>query len=88
MLKRREERDTYLIHICRHHWSGESPVERLNIRSFQPTLWISAAVDVDSSFHCALSATAMSHSYLLFNIFLLLKLNLWLTAPKGATPVN
>ena len=28
MLKRREECDTYLTHVCRHHCSGENPVKR------------------------------------------------------------
>ena len=42
MLKRREECDAYLTHVCRHHWSRKSPVKRLNIRSFQPKLWLSA----------------------------------------------
>ena len=28
MLKRREECDTYLTRVCRHHWSRETPVER------------------------------------------------------------
>ena len=42
MLKRREGCDTYLTHVCRHHWSRGSPVKRLNIRSFQPTLWLSS----------------------------------------------
>ena len=36
MLKRREECETYLKHVCRHRWSKESPVKRWNIRSFQP----------------------------------------------------
>ena len=40
MLKRREECDSYLTHICRRHSSRDSPVKRLNIRSFQPTLWL------------------------------------------------
>ena len=43
MLKRMEECDTYLTHVCRHHWSRESPVKRLNTRNFQPS-----AVDVDT----------------------------------------
>ena len=46
MLKRREEWNTYLSHVCRHHCGGESPVKRLNIRRFQPTHWLSSAVDV------------------------------------------
>ena len=44
MLKRREECDTYLTHVCRHHCSRESPVKRWNIRSLHPTLWFSSAV--------------------------------------------
>ena len=48
MLKRREECDTYLTHICRHRWGRGSPVKRLNIGSFQPKLRLSSAVDVDS----------------------------------------
>ena len=28
MLKRREECDTYLTHVCRQHSSGENPVKR------------------------------------------------------------
>jgi hypothetical protein len=28
VLKRKEECDTYLTHVCRHHWSGKSPVKR------------------------------------------------------------
>ena len=59
--------------ICRHHWSRESPVKRLNISSFQPTQWLSLTVDVDwwksqcwlkapyiSLFHWALCASAIS----------------------------
>ena len=30
------------------HTCGERLVKRLNIRSFQPTLWLSSAVDVES----------------------------------------
>ena len=41
MLKRKEECDTYLTHVCRYHWSRESPVKRWNTRSFQPALWLS-----------------------------------------------
>ena len=48
ILKRREECNTYLAHVCRHHCSRESLVKRWNIRSFQLTLWHSSAVDVDS----------------------------------------
>ena len=44
VLKRRKESDTYLTHVCRHCWSRESPV-----KSFQPTLWLSSAVDVISA---------------------------------------
>ena len=47
MLKRREESDTYLTHICRHHSSGDSLEKRLNMRDFQPALWFSSAVEVD-----------------------------------------
>ena len=32
MLKRKEECDTYLTHICRYHCSGENPMKRWNIR--------------------------------------------------------
>ena len=46
MFKRREEYNTYLTHMCRHHCSGDSPVKRWNISSFQPTLWLSSPVDV------------------------------------------
>ena len=49
MLKSREECDTYLTHICRHQCSRESPVTRWNIRSFQPTLRLSSAVDIVSN---------------------------------------
>ena len=49
MLKRREECDIYLINVCRHHWRGESPVKRGNIKSFQPTLWLQSAVDLHST---------------------------------------
>ena len=52
LIKRREEKDTYLTHVCRHCWSKESMVKRLNIRSFQPTLWHSSAVVVASSGRC------------------------------------
>ena len=45
MLKR-EESNTYLTHISRHHCSGDSRVKRWNIRSFQPRLWLSSAVDL------------------------------------------
>ena len=38
LLKRGEEYDTYLTHVCRHRWSRKSLMKRLNIRSFQPTL--------------------------------------------------
>jgi hypothetical protein len=27
-MKRREECDSYLIHVCRHRWSGENPMKR------------------------------------------------------------
>ena len=40
MLERREECNSYLTHVCRDHWSGENPLKRLNIQSFQPTLWV------------------------------------------------
>ena len=43
-LKRREECDTYLTHLCRRHSCADSPMERWNIRSFQPTLWLSSAI--------------------------------------------
>ena len=46
MLKRREERDTYLTHVCWHHSSGGSAEKRWNTRSFQATLWLSSALDV------------------------------------------
>ena len=46
MLKRREECTTYLTHVCRHNYSEEIPVKRWNMRSFQPTLWLSSAIDV------------------------------------------
>ena len=68
MLKRREECDTYPTHICRRHISRDSSEKRLNIRSYQPTLWLSSVVDVatlsESSlyliFSLAISATVMS----------------------------
>ena len=54
MLKRREECDTYLTHFCRHHCTRDSLVKRQNIRSFQPTLWVSSAADID----CQSTSTA------------------------------
>ena len=45
MLKRREECNTNLTQVCRHHWSLESMVKIWNIRNFQPTLWLLSAVD-------------------------------------------
>ena len=71
MSKRREECNTYLTHICRHHWSRKSLVKRLKLRSFQPTLLLSSAVDkkpqcwlkavsYSLSFHLVLSAKVMS----------------------------
>jgi hypothetical protein len=57
MLKRREEFDTYLTQVCRHHYSGENPVKRLNIReSFQPTLQL-------------MEATVLAESSILYFIF-------------------
>ena len=47
MLKRREECDTYLTHVCRHCWSKEGLVKRWNIQSFQQTLRHSSAVERD-----------------------------------------
>ena len=32
MLKRREECNTYLTHVYRHHWCRENPVKRYNIK--------------------------------------------------------
>ena len=46
-VKRREECNTYLTHICRLHCSGDSMEKRSNIRRFQPTLRLSLAVEVD-----------------------------------------
>ena len=46
VLKRREECDTYLTHVCRHRWRRESPARRRNITSFESTLWLLSAVDV------------------------------------------
>ena len=81
MLKRREECDTYLPHICIHRWSRKSLVKRWNIMSFQPTLWLSSAVDVDCSLYFIFSQGSFCCSdvckcesgialSLLFNIFL------------------
>ena len=49
MLKRREESDIYLTHICRHLHSGDSVEKRRNMRSFQSTLWLSLAIDSGDS---------------------------------------
>ena len=46
MLTRREDRDTYLTPICRHPCSVDSQEKRWNMRSFQPTLWLSSAIDI------------------------------------------
>jgi hypothetical protein len=75
MLKRREESDTYLTHVCRHLNSGDSLEKRLNMRSFQPSLWLSSAVDVYKdwvSLHLCLqlmkaTVLAESSSYLIFS---------------------
>ena len=40
MLKRRQECDTYLTHICRRHSSGSNTEKRLT------PLWVSSAVDI------------------------------------------
>jgi hypothetical protein len=34
MLKRREESDTYLTHVCRHCWSRKSPMKIQEISAF------------------------------------------------------
>ena len=49
MLKIRAECDTYLTHVCRHYSSGDSLEKRCDIKSFQPTLWLSSVIDVDWS---------------------------------------
>ena len=71
MLKRREECDIYQTHEFRHHCSEESPVKRWNIRSFQPTLWLSSAIDVntDKESHLNIVAcfSAIDESVTLYN---------------------
>ena len=63
MLRRREECDTYLTHVCRRHWSGENPVNRLNIGSFQPKLWLSSAtVLAESSLYFIFSLGSLCSS--------------------------
>jgi len=49
MSKRRIACDTYLTHVCRLYYKGESLVKRLIIRSFLPTLWHSSDVDESMS---------------------------------------
>ena len=49
MLKTREYYNTYLTHVRRHHCSRQNLVKWSNIRRFQPTLWLSSAIDVDLS---------------------------------------
>ena len=49
MLERKDEYDTYLTHVSRHLCSVENPVKRK--RSFQPTLWLSSAVEVGDESH-------------------------------------
>ena len=49
MSKRRKACDTYLTHVCRLYYKGESLVKRLIIRSFLPTLWHSSDVDESMS---------------------------------------
>ena len=71
MVKRREDCNTYLTHVCRHHYSGENPVKRWNIRSantvafiscncfyrlWKPQRWLKAPL----SFHQVLYASLMS----------------------------
>jgi hypothetical protein len=46
-IKKNGKCDSYLTHIWRYHCSGDSPVKILNIRSFQLTLRLSSAVDID-----------------------------------------
>ena len=47
MLRWRKECNTYLTHVFRHHCSEKKLVRRWNIRSFQPTLWLSSTVDIN-----------------------------------------
>ena len=66
MLKKKEECDTYLSHVFRHHSSIKNPVQRQNIRqSFQPTLWLSSAVEV-SLFLQLMKGTVLAESSLCF----------------------
>ena len=50
MLKRREESNTYLTHVCKHSCSGNSTEKRLNVMSFQPTLWLSLVISATRIF--------------------------------------
>ena len=80
MLKRREECDAYLTHICRHPHSGYSPEKRLNI-SFLTTLWLSSAIDVESIeleilsnslyFFFVFHGTSQTYLYTQFNLTLI-----------------
>ena len=65
MLKRREECNTNLTNVCRHRWSSMSLMKRWNIRSFQPTLWLSSPVDIAT----ADESQSVSWKLLIFLLF-------------------
>ena len=69
----------YLTHVFRHHISGESSVKGWNIRSFQPTIWLSSTVDVSLS--ATVNSTDMNQLgvslFLSFQHFLSLRVKLF-----------
>jgi hypothetical protein len=49
MFKRREESDTYLTHVCRHHWSRKSPMKIDEIGTLSQQCGYTSIVDES---HC------------------------------------
>ena len=69
-LKTREECDTYLSHVCRHHCSRENPVQKWNVRySFSQPLWFLSAVDGCSLSLQLVKTTVFAESCILYFIF-------------------
>ena len=44
-----EECDTYLTHVCKYPCTSKDQDKNIKTRSFQPTQWLSSAVEVDFS---------------------------------------
>ena len=52
ILKRMEESDTYLTHVCRHRWSRKNPEKLLICHQFSPGSFCSSDVDRHESGRC------------------------------------